>query len=219
MRRPIEIYTKGLLPITRRAIPTRDPECPLVGHPCRVPDRSQAREVGWGSLTEKAAWLDGAASLDALRRGTQRVVARFGMYGTAEARTKALHRWVRDGIRYVQDYRVTQGTRGEEFADAESAIARGYEDCDGKARLFVALVRAGETVRPLRAEARIRPVFKRHPVEFVHVQAEVRWPGSLHHPGAMAGGWLLAELILADCEIGQDPDRMPRGPNGQRRIA
>lgn len=210
---------RGLPPITRRAIPTASRECPLVGHPCRVPDRSIARVVSWSSLDEKAAWLDGAASLDALRRGTQNVARRFCAYPNGEARTKALHRWVRDGIRYVQDFRVTEGTRGEEFADAESAIARGYEDCDGKARLFVALVRAAEILRRAGAEARIRPVFKKHPVEFIHVQAEVRWPGSLHHPGAMAGGWLLAELILADCEIGVDPDAMPRGPNGQRRIA
>jgi hypothetical protein len=137
-----------------------------------------------------------------------------------EARTRAIQRWVRDHIRYVYDWRVSEGTRGEEFADAETCLARGYGDCDDKSRLFVALVRAAERVHALGVQARIRPVFRTHPAwEFVHVQAEVRWWGSGAHPAAMPGGWLLAELILADCEIGQNPDDMPRGPHGQRRIA
>jgi hypothetical protein len=74
-------------------------------------------------------------------------------------------------------------------------------------------------VRPMGTQARIRPVFKKHPLEFIHVQAEVRWPASVLTPNAMPDGWLLSELILAGCEIGQNPDDMPRGANGQRRLA
>jgi hypothetical protein len=198
---------------------TDSADCPIAGQPCRVPPKSLGRVVRWDSLADKAAWLDGAASLDAMRRGMQRVAARFCQLPTAEGRTRALHRWVRDNIRYVYDYQSSRAGRGEEFADAETTIDRGYEDCDGKARLFVALVRAAESVRRCGAEARIRPVFKKHPIEFVHVQAEARWPGSAGHPRAMPGGWLLCELILAGCEIGQNPDEVPRGPNGQRVIA
>lgn len=196
------------------------PECPIPGQPCRVPDRSQGRVVGWRTLEEKAHWLDGAASLDALRYGTERVAAQFCRMPTAESRTRALQRWVRDNIRYIFDWRVSQGTRGEEFADAQSCIERGYGDCDDKCRLFVALVRAAEQVKPMGVQARIRPVFRTHPLwEFIHVQAEVRWPGSHANPASMPGGWLLCELILAGCEIGQNPDELPRGPNGQRVIA
>jgi transglutaminase superfamily protein len=194
--------------------------CPFPCLPCRVPDQSQDRVIGWATLEEKANWLDGAASLDALRGGTLRVASRFFGLPTAEARTRAIQRWVRDNIRYTYDFRASQGTRGEEFADTETTIERGYGDCDDKARAFVALVRAAERKRPLGAQARIRPVFKMHPLkEFVHVQAETRWWGSSMNGNAMPGGWLLAELILAHCEIGQNPDELPRGPNGQRLIA
>ena len=203
--------------MTRRPITH---ECPFPDRACRVPDRSTGRVVGWRTLEEKAHWLDGAASLDALRRGIERVAARFCLMPNGEARTRALQRWVRDNIRYIYDWRMSQGSRGEEFADAETTLERGYGDCDDKSRLFVALVRAAEQVRPMGVQARIRPVFRAHPLwEFVHVQAEVRWFGSQVHPSAMPGGWLLCELILAYCEIGQNPDELPRGPNGDRLIA
>ena len=192
--------------------PTDTPECPLDGHACRVPEQSRNRTVRWATLEDKAHWLDAAASRDAMRGGVRRVAAWFARgYPTAEGRTRAIQRWVRDRIRYVYDFRVSQDARGEEFADAETTIERGYEDCDGKARTFVALVRAAEAIRRLGVVARIRPVFRRAPAyEFVHVQAEVSWPGG--------PGWLLCELILAGCEIGQNPDDMPR-LGGVRRLA
>ncbi len=73
-------------------------------------------------------------------------------------------------------------------------LERGADDCDGKSRLFVALVRAA----PIGGvEARILPVFRHHkgiftPDDFVHVQAQVRWPGSEKKIHAGAGGWLRA---------------------------
>jgi Transglutaminase-like superfamily len=220
----------------RSAARPRSLECPYPDKPCRVPGASQGRVIGWPNLIEKANWLDGAASLDALRRGITNVAGRFCSMPSGESRTRAIQRWVRDNVRYVHDYRVSQQARGEEFADAESVIERGYGDCDDKARLFVALVRAAEALVPLNTGARIRPVFHRTggpqtaprvpptgigswPYEFVHVQAESRWWGSANNPAALPGGWLLTELILAYCEIGQNPDELPRGPNGQRLIA
>lgn len=203
--------------VARRAFTSA--ECPFPDRACRVPERSTVRVVGWRNLAEKASWLDGASSLDALRGSTMQAVKRFTGIDDAEERTRAIQRWVRDNIRYVYDFRVTQGQRGEEFADTPTAIRRGYGDCDDKSRIFVALVRAAERAKPLGVQARIRPVFKRHPVEFVHVQAEARWWGSEIHPRAMPGGWLLCELILKGCEIGQDPDELPRNASGQRVIA
>lgn len=185
----------------------------------RVPRSSAVRVVRWSTLTEKAKWLDAAAALDALRGHVMGIASRFTQIPDAEARTRAIHRWVRDRIRYVHDWRVSTGAPGEEFADAESVVRRGFGDCDDKARLFVSLVRAAEMLRPLGVEVRVRPVFVRDPWAFVHVQAEVRWHRSDLADGAMPGGWLLAELILRDCEIGQDPDSVPRGPHGERQIA
>ncbi len=185
----------------------------------RIPAGSSDRVIDFASLEQKARWLDAAASLDSLRRGVQDVAGRFIGIEDPEARTRAIHRWVRDNIHYEQDYRVSQGLPGEEFADSETILRRGYDDCDGKSRLFVALLRAAEMLRPLHVEARIRDVFTRHPLAFVHVQVEVRWPRSELSERAENGGWLLAEMILKGAEIGDDPDDVPRGPRGERVLA
>jgi len=112
-----------------------------------------------------------------------------------------LQRWVRDVIAYVRDW---QGR--EEFADTRTIIRRGYDDCDGKSRTFVALVR-GLHLAGLRA--RIRPIITRR-LDFVHVQAEVHFPGSENDSRSFDGGWLLAELIVAGVELGDDPTRVGR---------
>lgn len=193
-------------------------------NPSRVPDNSTVRVLTFKSLEAKARWLDAAASLDALRGEVQRQAKRFILIPDAEARVRAIQRWVRDAIKYQYDFRVSQGMPGEEFADTTSTIERGFGDCDDKARAFVALVRAaemlaGEMGKPRGTMARIRPVFAKEPDDrFVHVQAEVAWPGSTRHENAMGKeGWLLAELIVRGCEIGQDPDTVPK-VNGQRQI-
>ncbi len=185
----------------------------------RVPKNSTARVVTFQSLQEKAHYLDSSASLDALRTDVQDYARRFERFSDAESRTRAIQRWVRDNIKYQYDYRVSINRRGEEFADSASLIKRGFGDCDDKARIFVALVRAVEMIHPLNVRARIRPIFTKHPYEFVHVQAEVKWPRSVLHENSQGPkGWLLAELILKGCEIGQNPDTVPRLPNGERAI-
>lgn len=185
----------------------------------RVPNATGVRILEFRDLYEKAAWLDSAASLDSLRKGVEDVAKRFLSVRDPEMRCREIQRHVRDGVRYVPDYRVTQGQRGEEFADSETIIKRGYDDCDGKSRLYVALVRAAEMLLALGTQAEIRPVFHAHPLEFVHVQAVTRWPGSRRYDYADPEGWCLTELILKGCEIGQDPDDCPRGPKGERLIA
>lgn len=185
----------------------------------RVPLSSSNRVLVFPTLEEKASWLDSSAGLDALRGQVQSHVKRFLGISDAEARTRAIQRWTRDNIHYQYDFRVSQGMPGEEFADTPTSLERGFGDCDDKARAFVALVRATEMLHPLGVEARIRPVFTRVPDDrFTHVQAEVRWPRSTLHENAMPGGWLLAELIVRGCEIGQDPDTVPRLPSGDRAI-
>lgn len=165
------------------------------------------RKIQFATLEEKARWLDANASLDADLSYVRQVAGRFARAfnpNDHEALARSLHRFVRDGIRYVPD------PGEEEFADSETILKRGYDDCDGKSRLFVALCRA------VGLEARIVPVFKPHPDRFVHVQAEVRWKGSQAVRGAEPGGWLLAELILKNCALGQAPDSLPRAADGTR---
>lgn len=185
----------------------------------RVPRGSSVRVIRFTSHLAKARWLDSAASLDSLRRGVMRAAQRFLHVRDPEARTRAIHAWVRDNIHYETDYRVSQGQQGEEFADSETILRRGYDDCDGKSRLMVAIMRAAEMLAPLGTQARIRDVFRRHPLAFVHVQVETRWPGSIRLENAQRDGWILAELILKGCELGQNPDACPRGPRGERLLA
>lgn len=188
-------------------------------NPSRVPANSTVRVLTFKTLDAKAKWLDAAASLDALRGEVQRQAKRFLLIPDAEARTRAIQRFVRDKVKYQYDFRVSQGLPGEEFADTSTTLERGFGDCDDKGRAFVALVRAAEMLKPLGTKGRIRPVFAKMPEDrFTHVQAEAGWPGSTHHENAMGPeGWLLAELIVKGCEIGQDPDTVPK-VNGQRQI-
>jgi hypothetical protein len=185
----------------------------------RLPSSSTGRVIIFRTLEEKARWLDGAASLDALRKGLQGVASRFTSEPRPEIRTRNIHRFVRDRIHYERDFQLSRNQPGEEFADPPTVLRRGYGDCDDKARLFAALMRAAEIVRPIGAQARIRAVFRKHPIDFVHVQAETRWPGSNRAARADDNGWILAELILRGCELGQNPDEMPRGPRGERILA
>ena len=186
----------------------------------RLPTSSTGREIIFPTLVDKAKWLDSMSSFDALRRGIQGVASQFTRDPRPEMRTRNIHRFCRDRIHYERDFQLSRNRPGEEFADSPTVLRRGYGDCDDKARLFVALMRAAELVRPLGTESRIHAVFRKHPViDFVHVQADVRWPGSKSNPRADANGWILAELILKGCELGQNPDEMPRGPHGERILA
>lgn len=182
--------------------------------------RPRKRVVTWDDAKEKARWLDAAASLDA---GTEEPVRKLALAfarasgpNDPRAFATAVQHFVRDAIEYVPD-----PDNQEEFADAATVLERGADDCDGKSRLFVALVRAAPVGD---VEARIVPVFRHKkgffaPDDFVHVQAQVRWPGSRKDPRAEAGGWLRTELTLAGAEIGQDVNTLPRMRNGKRRLA
>jgi hypothetical protein len=173
-----------------------------------------ARLVHFADTHEKARWLDAAASLDAgtdfVRSLARRLVGDVLADGRTNADTKGqriaehLHRIVRDEIGYERDRH--EGKRREVFADSQTVVQRGYDDCDGKSRLLVALVRALE--RPDLIQARIRAVFP-EPDDFRHVQAELRWPGV---------AWRLGEVTIAGVGLGEDPKRLRR-PDGSYPLA
>jgi transglutaminase-like putative cysteine protease len=105
---------------------------------------------------------------------------------------RALHRFWRDSIRYVRD------PAGEEFSDSDRVLLCGYGDCDDKARGFVA------SCRSIGINARTRPCFDGE--EFVHVQAEVSLSdGRVGGCFCESCRWILAELIVRDVELGENP--------------
>lgn len=152
-----------------------------------------AERTLFDSLAEKAQWMDGAAALDALDPHVQSV-ARCIVAGAdgAEQRAERLHKWVRDRIWYSSDPWGVERT-----PDARVTLEEGTEDCDGKARTLVALVRA---LHDPMLHARIRSVWGPDGA-FFHVQAEIR---------IGRGPWRVAELVVRGVELGERPNL--RGP-------
>jgi len=112
---------------------------------------------------------------------------------------REIFRWVRDGIRYQRD----PGLR-EDFAPAMVVLQRGWDDCDGKIKLAVALMRA------LGIEADVVPVWGSEG-ELSHVQLRVRFPGSNRVEGNQ-DGFLYAEITIRGAELGQSPRAIASNP-------
>lgn len=140
------------------------------------------------------------------------------------AQASALHRFVRDGIRYQRD-----PNRREQLADPRVTLGRGYDDCDGKVAVFVALARA------LGMEADIWPVWEPGTEEtpdpvLDHVQGAVRWPASERYRPSVGvalepvdtldapsgRGWVISDQTIAGAELGQDPRGVARNPETGR---
>jgi len=104
----------------------------------------------------------------------------------------------RDGIRFVRDRDRTGAediagyTREPGPSDAVDALVRGEDDCDAKARLFVALCLA------MGIRARMAPIWT-DDGRLQHVYAEVR----------LDGAWQPVELTLARARVGDDPFGVP----------
>jgi hypothetical protein len=164
------------------------------------------RRIVWANANEKAEWIDGMAFVDARLPGVRRFATQVALSrdpNDREGLVRELHRFVRDRVRYVPDPSY------EEISDTETILERGWGDCDDKARAFVGLLRS------VGLDGRIRPVFDREGY-FYHVQAEAKWPGSDRFLGAQPGGWVLCELILRGCELGQAPNTVPQSSFGAR---
>lgn len=180
-----------------------------------VPTREGAsvrRAVDYASLTDKANWLDAAASLDARDPYIRELAIRYQKSrGANDPRGLAtdFQAFARDAISYCY------GPSHQEFADSKTILTRpggACDNCAGKSRVFVALCRAVEL------DARILPNFK-HPDEFNHVQAQVRWPGSEREPMAEPGGWLRVELIVRGVPLGYGPEVGQRDRAGRLQLS
>ncbi len=104
----------------------------------------------------------------------------------------------RDGIEYESDIKqfghedIAGITRAPEPDDAIEAYTRGHDDCDAKARLFVALCLAQGF------NARLWPLRKHGVLQ--HVAGEVLWEGR----------WIHAETILARAQLGELHTEVPK---------
>lgn len=164
------------------------------------------RKLQFATPERKAAWLGGQARLDAMLRPVQQKALRF-LNPSAMARVLDVFAYVRDEIRYVRD------PPPEQFADAAVILARGFDDCDGKARTLCALLTAAEHISPVGVECELVPVFPM-PGYFSHVAARVRWPKSHLFRGADADGWVRAETILKGVNLGEGSESAQRDSKG-----
>lgn len=113
----------------------------------------------------------------------------------------------RDGIEYESDVKqfghedIAGVTRPPVLDDAIDAYTRGHDDCDAKARLFVALCLAAGF------HARLWPLWKHGVLQ--HVAAEVEYGHK----------WLHAETILARAQLGEMHTHVPKEANGNWRMS
>jgi hypothetical protein len=105
----------------------------------------------------------------------------------------------RDCVTYQSDM---QRVKREDLDSPENVWRRGIDDCDGKARLFVAIVKAAHDGADV-----ARPVPGWKPCEgnpaalwLSHVSAEV----------LLSGEWLPVELTLARARLGEKPEAVPK---------
>ncbi len=106
----------------------------------------------------------------------------------------------RDGITFESDIKqfghedIAGVTRHPNPDDALDAYYRGHDDCDAKARLFVALCLAAGF------DARLWPLWKGD--ELSHVAGEVYYGGQ----------WIHAETILSRARLGEMHTDVPKEP-------
>ena len=173
----------------------------------KIPPKSAPRLVAFDD-EEKAKRLDAAASMDAANIAVRQLAAAVaGAKSSPEEAATRVLRFCQTRIAYAGDTARTAAATAkygpepgvEELADTMTIVRRGFDDCDGKARVCVALLRSRGI------EARIRPV--RQVGQFTHVQAEARWPGSDRHPLSQDDeGWIMLEPTAREALLGEGPN-------------
>lgn len=116
------------------------------------------------------------------------------------------HAVARDGVKFESDIKqfghedIASVTRPPTPGDALEAYRRGHDDCDAKARLFVALCLAAGF------NARLWPLWQHGVLQ--HVAGEVEFNGQWHH----------AETILSRARFGEMHTDVVREANGRWKM-
>jgi transglutaminase-like putative cysteine protease len=138
---------------------------------------------------------------EAVRELTGHLLNVAELLGHRELVLHLIHAVARDGIRYQTD---TARTGGEDIAGLTraydhplTAAWRGKDDCDAKARLFVALAIAAGYA------ARVAGLIEADVL--THVYPEV-WRG---------GTWTPAETTLSRARLGDPPREVPKESSGR----
>lgn len=159
---------------------------------------SGTRYVVFPNREAKARYMQQAAEQDSRDPQIIEWAKQFTGIEDPRERAQAILRFAQLGIRYEHDpaWFGPNGERhGIELLDSASVgLARGYGDCDLKARLFVAVALAAGL------EARISPVFTGSN-GFPHVRAEVHFEDetSGHRP------WTIADPTIVNSDLGRLP--------------
>jgi len=155
--------------------------------------------------SEKLERLNRLASSDARHPALRALADDLWRAATAagdphRAYLQLIHTVARDWVRYETD---TQRVGHEDIAGMTrqpenplTVLWRGWDDCDAKARLFVALARARGIVARVEGEV--------VGDELTHVWPEY-WDGR----------WMPAETTLARARLGDVPRQVPKERNGQ----
>ncbi len=148
---------------------------------------------------DKWEYLRRAPELDALERPVLELAIHLWEAARGQVRPFAelAQAYCRDVVLYMTDV--------EQFGEEDIApagklgdvLARGVDDCDAKARLFVALCRA------VRLEAEMVGHWRGD--ELAHVSARLK----------IGGAWVPVELTLARARLGEEPKDVPKDVSGR----
>ncbi len=159
---------------------------------------------------EKWTFLEHVPALDAKDPKIKRLAEELNdaAQGNPQRFAQLAHTIARDWIHQVSDVTRTGGediaglTRPPTLSDATDALERGEDDCDAKARLFVALCLAAGLAA--RMAPRWQPTSKTEATPLgrtlTHVSAEVH----------LNGAWRPVELTLARARLGELGENVPK---------
>jgi transglutaminase-like putative cysteine protease len=145
---------------------------------------------GFKNDREKWEWLRDQPNLDAQSmhiRSLARAL-KSATLGRAVLFAHLAHALARDGIAYVRDL---ERVGHEDLGHPYTALVRGRDDCDAKARLFCALCIAGGY------PAELVPLWRGDMLQ--HVSARVK----------LDGQWMQVETTLARARLGEEAAAVP----------
>jgi transglutaminase-like putative cysteine protease len=165
-------------------------------------------ERDFRSDAEKWRYLERAPEFDKTERSVVELAASLWEAAGRDPRAFAelAHAYARDVVLYMTD---TEQFGEEDIAPAGKlgdVIERKVDDCDAKARLFVALCRA------VRLDAEMVPHWRGDTL--AHVSAKVKLPAGWASRVHFSGQWLPVELTLARARLGEVPRDVPKDVSG-----